>query len=64
MAASQDAPMFCGNLQDSGVYEAVGVPKLSGLKWKYHTAGMVRYGECVCCMRNRVRRVFYKDLQI
>ena len=33
--------MFRSNLQHSGVYEAAGVPKLSGLKWKFHTAGMV-----------------------
>jgi len=37
----EDASMFRGNLQHSGVYAAAGVPKLSGLKWKFHTAGMV-----------------------
>jgi len=38
---AQDAPMFRGNLQHSGVYNAVGVPKLNGLKWKFHTNGRV-----------------------
>lgn len=37
----QDAAMFRGNLQHDGVYGGAGVPKLSGLKWKFHTAGMV-----------------------
>jgi outer membrane protein assembly factor BamB len=37
----QDASMFRGNPQHSGVYDAAGVPKLSGVKWKFHTGGMV-----------------------
>jgi eukaryotic-like serine/threonine-protein kinase len=40
-ALSQDAAMFRGDLRHSGVYQAAGVPKLGGLKWKFHTAGMV-----------------------
>ena len=33
--------MFRGNLQHTGVYEAAGVPKLNGVKWKFHTAGKI-----------------------
>jgi len=33
--------MFRGNPQHSGVYNAVGVPKYSGVKWKFTTAGAV-----------------------
>ena len=39
--AAEDAPMFRGNLQHTGVYNATGVPKLNGLKWKFHTAGRI-----------------------
>src|SRR5271169_6512411 len=38
---SQEAAMFRGNPQHSGVYNAVGVPKYSGVKWKFTTAGAV-----------------------
>ncbi len=38
---AQDAAMFRGNLQHTGVYAAPGVPKLSGVKWKFHAGGMV-----------------------
>jgi outer membrane protein assembly factor BamB len=38
---SQDAPMFRGNPQHSGVYDAAGVAKFSKVKWMFHTAGMV-----------------------
>src|SRR5690242_15598623 len=38
---AQDAPMFRGNLQHTGAYEAAGVPKLNGVKWKFHTDGRV-----------------------
>ena len=38
---AQDAPMFRGNAQHTGVYSATGVASLSGLKWKFHTNGMV-----------------------
>ena len=38
---SEDAPMFRGNAQHSGVYEAVGVTTFSQVKWKFHTGGMV-----------------------
>lgn len=31
--------MFRGNPQHSGVYDADGVAQLSGVKWKFHTAG-------------------------
>src|SRR5581483_8673426 len=37
----QDVAMFRGGLQHLGVYEAAGVPKLGGLKWKFHTGGML-----------------------
>jgi len=40
-ALAQDAAMFRGNLQHTGVYGAGGVPKLNGLKWKFHTGGSV-----------------------
>ncbi len=33
--------MFRGNLAHTGVYDAAGVPKLSGLKWKFHTGGLI-----------------------
>ena len=33
--------MFRGNAQHSGVYDAAGVTKLSGVKWQFHTAGEV-----------------------
>ena len=33
--------MFRGNAQHTGVYSATGVASLSGLKWKFHTNGMV-----------------------
>lgn len=38
---AQDAPMFRGNLEHSGVYNSAGVPKLNGVKWKFHTNGRV-----------------------
>jgi len=40
-AIGQDAAMFRGDLRHSGVYEGAGLPKLGGLKWKFHTAGML-----------------------
>jgi eukaryotic-like serine/threonine-protein kinase len=36
-----DAPMFRGNAQHSGVYDAAGVGRFSKVKWKFHTAGQV-----------------------
>jgi eukaryotic-like serine/threonine-protein kinase len=38
---AQDAPMFRGDLQHTGVYSAVGAPKLNGIRWKFHTDGRV-----------------------
>ena len=38
---TQDSPMFRGNLQHTGVYNASGPPRLSGSKWKFHTNGRV-----------------------
>lgn len=38
---AQDAPMFRGNLNHSGVYSATGVPKFNEIKWKFHTGGRV-----------------------
>src|SRR5207248_896608 len=37
----QEASMFRGNPRHTGVYEAAGVAKLNGIKWKFHTGGMV-----------------------
>jgi outer membrane protein assembly factor BamB len=33
--------MFRGDLQHSGVYGGPGLPKLNGVKWKFHTGGRV-----------------------
>jgi len=33
--------MFRGNPEHSGVYEGTGVARLGGMKWKFHTGGMV-----------------------
>src|SRR2546423_7866392 len=38
---AQDASMFRGNPDHTGVYGGAAVPKLKGVKWKFHTAGMV-----------------------
>jgi eukaryotic-like serine/threonine-protein kinase len=38
---AQDAPMFRGDLQHTGVYDGSGVPKQTGIKWKFHTGGRV-----------------------
>ena len=38
---ADDAGMFRGNPRHTGVYEAVGPAKFNGLKWKFHTGGMV-----------------------
>jgi len=38
---SQDAPMFRGSPQHSGVYEGDGPTTFTKVKWKFHTAGMV-----------------------
>jgi outer membrane protein assembly factor BamB len=40
-AFSEDAWMFRGNPAHSGVYEGTGVASFSGVKWKFHTGGMV-----------------------
>src|SRR3974390_870395 len=40
-SAAQDSPMFRGDPQHSGVYNSPGVPKLSGVKSKFHTAGRI-----------------------
>ena len=39
--SAQDAPMFRGDLQHTGFYGGSGVPKQSGIKWKFHTGGRV-----------------------
>ena len=41
LAFGEDAVMFRGNPQHTGVYQAKGVPKFSRVKWKFHTAGYV-----------------------
>jgi outer membrane protein assembly factor BamB len=38
---SQDVPVFRGNLAHTGVYDAPGVPKLTGVQWKFHTGGLI-----------------------
>ena len=38
---SEDVPMFRGNSQHTGVYEAAGVTKFNKVKWKFYTGGMV-----------------------
>jgi len=40
-AFSQDAAMFRGNAQHTGVYQAAGVPVFSKIKWKFHTGSSV-----------------------
>jgi eukaryotic-like serine/threonine-protein kinase len=40
-AFGRDAAMFRGDLAHTGVYNAVGVPKFSQIKWKFHTDGQV-----------------------
>lgn len=40
-AISQDAGMFRGDLQHTGVYKAAGVPHLTGIQWKFQTNGRV-----------------------
>ena len=40
-ASAQDAPMFRGNLQHTGVYNAPGVAQFKQIKWKFHTSGRV-----------------------
>ena len=37
----QDSAMFRGDIQHTGIYKAAGVPKLIGIKWKFHTGGRV-----------------------
>jgi eukaryotic-like serine/threonine-protein kinase len=38
---AEDAPMFRGNLEHTGVYNAPGVPRFNRVKWKFHTKGSV-----------------------
>jgi outer membrane protein assembly factor BamB len=38
---ADDAGMFRGNPRHTGVYEAAGPAKFNGVKWKFHTGGMV-----------------------
>jgi outer membrane protein assembly factor BamB len=38
---AQDAAMFRGNMQHTGVYNAPGVPKFNDIQWKFHTGGRV-----------------------
>jgi outer membrane protein assembly factor BamB len=40
-ALGQDASMFRGNPQHTGIYDAAGVPKFNRVKWKFHTGGSV-----------------------
>ncbi|MGE5647896.1 MAG: PQQ-binding-like beta-propeller repeat protein [Acidobacteriota bacterium] len=38
---AQDAPMFRGNPQHTGVYNAAGLRKLTGVQWQFKTEGKV-----------------------
>lgn len=40
-AFADDAAMFRGNPQHTGVYNSPGVPAFTKIKWKFHTHGMV-----------------------
>ena len=40
-ALAQNSPMFRNDPAHSGVYTGAGVPKLTGIKWKFHTRGEV-----------------------
>jgi len=40
-SAAQDSPVFRSDPQHLGVYDSPGVPKLSGIKWRFHAAGRV-----------------------
>jgi outer membrane protein assembly factor BamB len=40
-AVAQDTPMFRSNLAHSGIYAGVGVSRLKGVKWTFHTHGEV-----------------------
>jgi eukaryotic-like serine/threonine-protein kinase len=40
-ALGQDASMFRGNPQHTGIYQGAGVPKFAQVKWKFHTNGQV-----------------------
>jgi outer membrane protein assembly factor BamB len=40
-ALAVDAPMFRGDPRHTGVYDAAGVPKLTGVKWTFKTVGKV-----------------------
>ncbi len=39
--SSPDVPMFRGNLAHTGVYDAAGAPRLTGVKWRFHTGGLI-----------------------
>lgn len=39
--SAQDAVMFRGDQQRTGVYNALGVPKFNAVQWKFHTNGRV-----------------------
>src|SRR3569833_2234402 len=38
-AMCENVPMFRGNPEHSGIYEAAGVPTLNGVKWTFKAAG-------------------------
>jgi hypothetical protein len=40
-AKDPTAAMFRGNPSHTGVYDAPGVPKLTGVKWRFHTNGYI-----------------------
>jgi eukaryotic-like serine/threonine-protein kinase len=40
-AVSQDAAMFRGNLEHTGIYDTAGLTQFTKVKWKFHTGGRV-----------------------
>src|SRR6266850_930433 len=40
-AFGQDASMFRGNPQHTGIYQSAGVPRFHQVQWKFHTNGYV-----------------------
>lgn len=41
LSCAQDAPMFRGDPQHTGVYDAPGAPTFNAVQWKFHTGGRV-----------------------
>jgi eukaryotic-like serine/threonine-protein kinase len=41
LGRESNSSMFRGNASHTGVYDASGVPKLTGVKWRFHTNGYI-----------------------